>query len=33
MEHSKVEDEDDEEEFPSFGDSHSDYDTVSSTHT
>ena len=28
MEHSKVEDEDDEEDFPSFGDSQSDYDTV-----
>ncbi|KAL7376367.1 hypothetical protein ABVT39_006616 [Epinephelus coioides] len=28
MEHSKVEDEDDEEEFPPFGDSESDYDTV-----
>uniref|UniRef100_H3CPZ3 DnaJ homolog subfamily C member 21 n=1 Tax=Tetraodon nigroviridis TaxID=99883 RepID=H3CPZ3_TETNG len=28
MEHSKVEDEDDEEEYPSFGDSQSDYDTV-----
>ncbi|CAF97142.1 unnamed protein product, partial [Tetraodon nigroviridis] len=28
MEHSKVEDEDDEEEYPSFGDSQSDYDTL-----
>ena len=29
MEHSKEEDEDDEESFPFFGDSLSDYDTVS----
>ncbi|XP_071322142.1 dnaJ homolog subfamily C member 21 isoform X2 [Trachinotus anak] len=28
MEHSRVEDEEDEEEFPPFGDSQSDYDTV-----
>uniref|UniRef100_A0A3P8NSG4 DnaJ homolog subfamily C member 21 n=1 Tax=Astatotilapia calliptera TaxID=8154 RepID=A0A3P8NSG4_ASTCA len=28
MEHSKVEDEEEEEEFPPFGDSQSDYDTV-----
>ncbi|TNM92342.1 hypothetical protein fugu_019354 [Takifugu bimaculatus] len=28
MEHSRVENEDDEEEFPSFGDSQSDYDNV-----
>ncbi|KAG8010771.1 DnaJ-like protein subfamily C member 21 [Nibea albiflora] len=28
MEHSKVEDEDEEEQFPPFGDSQSDYDTV-----
>ncbi|KAI4816677.1 hypothetical protein KUCAC02_008993 [Chaenocephalus aceratus] len=28
MEHSKVEDDDDEEDFPTFGDSESDYDTV-----
>uniref|UniRef100_A0A665UEA6 DnaJ homolog subfamily C member 21 n=1 Tax=Echeneis naucrates TaxID=173247 RepID=A0A665UEA6_ECHNA len=28
MEHGKVEDEEDEEEFPPFGDSQSDYDTV-----
>uniref|UniRef100_A0A3Q4AAQ3 DnaJ homolog subfamily C member 21 n=1 Tax=Mola mola TaxID=94237 RepID=A0A3Q4AAQ3_MOLML len=28
MEHSRVEDEDEEDEFPSFGDSQSDYDTV-----
>ncbi|XP_047425206.1 dnaJ homolog subfamily C member 21 isoform X2 [Mugil cephalus] len=28
MEHSKVDNEDDEEEFPPFGDSQSDYDTV-----
>lgn len=28
MEHSKVEDEDEEEEFPSFGNSQSDYDNV-----
>uniref|UniRef100_H2TX78 DnaJ homolog subfamily C member 21 n=1 Tax=Takifugu rubripes TaxID=31033 RepID=H2TX78_TAKRU len=28
MEHSRVEDEDDEEEFPSFGDSQSDYDNI-----
>lgn len=32
MEHSKVEDEDDDEEFPSFGDSQSDYDAVSCSH-
>lgn len=31
MEHSKVDDED-EEEFPPFGDSQSDYDTVNHTH-
>ena len=29
MEHTKVEDEDEDEEFPPFGDSQSDYDTVS----
>lgn len=29
MEHSKVEEEDDDEAFPTFGDSQSDYDTVS----
>lgn len=29
MEHAKVEDEDEDEEFPPFGDSQSDYDTVS----
>lgn len=33
MEHSRVEDEDEEDEFPSFGDSQSDYDTVNQPHT
>lgn len=33
MEHSKVEDEDDEEEFPSFGNSQSDYDNVRQLNT
>lgn len=32
MEHSTVEDDDDEEDFPTFGDSESDYDTVSKKH-
>ena len=29
MEHAKVEDEDEDDDFPPFGDSQSDYDTVS----
>lgn len=29
MEHSKVDEDEEEEEFPPFGDSQSDYDTVS----
>lgn len=33
MEHSKVEEEDDDEAFPTFGDSQSDYDTVSQSCT
>lgn len=33
MEHSKVEDQEEEEEFPPFGDSQSDYDTVSLLNT
>lgn len=33
MEHSKVEEEDDDEVFPTFGDSQSDYDTVSQPYT
>lgn len=33
MEHSKVEEEDDDEAFPTFGDSQSDYDTVSQPYT
>lgn len=33
MEHTKMDDEVDAEEFPSFGDSQSDYDTVSPFNT
>lgn len=33
MEHSKPEDDEEEEEFPPFGDSESDYDTVSQPRT
>lgn len=33
MEHCKGENEEEEEEFPTFGDSESDYDTVGQLHT